>query len=513
MLGAKILLFLATGSVCALLTAVLCRVAPALGLVDRPDNHRKLHAMPVPLSGGLAIFAAMTVVLGPLLFFPNRLHNVLWESPSGLFSIPLAATVIVAVGLLDDWIGLRGRVKLLGQVAAAAVLVLGGFVIHSVSLFGWQFELGLLAVPFTMFWLLGAVNAINLLDGIDGLATAIGLILMSAVAVLAWRGGHGQVEVVAVAFSGCLFGFFVFNFPPARIFLGDSGSMLIGLMVGTLAIQASLKGPGTVLLAAPLAIWTIPVFDCSMALLRRKLAGRGIYSTDRGHLHHRLLSRLGTSRRVLACVAAACAVVAGAGLISVFLNSDAIALVTSLAVVAVFVATGTFGRAELALLAGRMGRFGRSVLEPTRRGQRLPSQATCRLQGSRPWETLWEVLTEAGEKYAFQRIDLDVNYAAGQESYNAIWVGSLAESGGKIWRVEIPLISGGQPVGRLAIHGLSNGDSSYRHIESLVELLAEVESHVDGLVLEGVPASANEEASLAQGAVKSSSDLARPGPR
>jgi UDP-GlcNAc:undecaprenyl-phosphate GlcNAc-1-phosphate transferase len=258
--------------------------------------------------------------------------------------------------------------------------------------------------------------------------------------------------------------------------------MVIGLVVGTLAIQASLKGPGTVLLAAPMAIWTIPIFDCAMALLRRKLIGRSIYSADHGHLHHRLLDRLGTSRGVLACVAMACLVVASAALIGVFLKSDAVALITALAVVGVFVATGMFGRAETALLATRALRFGQSMLPRPQNGQPSHTQAAYRLQGSRSWDTLWQTLTEAGEKYALHRIDLDVNFAAERESYSAVWKNGGAESPEQVWRVAIPLISGGQPVGRLAIDGLMNGCSSSQHIESLLELLEEVNSRVDELV-------------------------------
>ena len=197
--------------------------------------------------------------------------------------------VIVVVGLVDDRIKLRGRLKLIGQFAAALVLVAGGLVIQRIGIFGQQIDLGLLSIPFTLFWLVGAVNAVNLLDGIDGLATMLGFILVATIAGMAALVGQTQVFVIAVVFAGSLLGFLRYNFPPATIFLGDAGSMLIGLVVGALAISGSLKGPGTVLLAAPLAVWTIPIFDSVAAILRRKLSGRSIYTTDRGHIHHRLL--------------------------------------------------------------------------------------------------------------------------------------------------------------------------------------------------------------------------------
>ena len=147
------------------------------------------------------------------------------------------------------------------------------------------------------------MNSVNLLDGIDGLATMLGIILIATFAALAAAAGRMEVAWIAMVFAGSLCGFIRFNLPPASIFLGDSGSMLIGLVVGTLAIQGTLKGPGTVLLAAPLAVWTIPILDSAAAILRRKLTGRSIYATDRGHLHHRLLERLGSNSRVLVAVA------------------------------------------------------------------------------------------------------------------------------------------------------------------------------------------------------------------
>lgn len=293
------------------LTALVRELAPRIGLTDRPDGHRKVHGKATPLGGGIAVFLATVSVLGVVLIQPNAFNEFLWKHWTLLSSLMMAGTVIAVVGLIDDRFGLRGWHKLIGQIVAASILIYNGLVIHGVGIFGWEIQLGGLAVLVTLFWLLGAVNALNLLDGLDGLATMIGIILVATIAVMAAKTRHPEVMILGFVFAGSLVGFMRFNFPPASIFLGDTGSMLIGLVVGVLAIQASLKGAGTVLLAAPLAVWAIPIFDSTAAIVRRKLSGQSIYTTDRGHLHHRLLSLLGSSRRVLAWLAVCCADLGG----------------------------------------------------------------------------------------------------------------------------------------------------------------------------------------------------------
>ena len=249
------------------LTAVVRRFAPRYGLIDKPDGHRKLHKRAIAVGGGLAVFLATAGVLGTLIAFPNPAGDRLRQRMPELPVFLLAGLVIVLVGLADDRFRIRGRHKLLGQLIAAWILVVGGLMIQSFSLFGYEVTLGVWAIPVTLFWLLGAINAVNLLDGADGLATTVGIILSATITAMAVLGGHAEVAIVAAVFGASLLGFLVFNFPPASIFLGDTGSMLIGLIVGALAIRGSLKGPGTVLLAAPLAILMIPILDSAAAIV------------------------------------------------------------------------------------------------------------------------------------------------------------------------------------------------------------------------------------------------------
>jgi UDP-GlcNAc:undecaprenyl-phosphate/decaprenyl-phosphate GlcNAc-1-phosphate transferase len=470
----------------ALLTALTCRISPRLGLVDRPDQRRKLHGESIPLGGGVAVFLATVAVLSGLVFLPGpwQVHvNEEWWNLVGSF---LACAWIVGLGLIDDRFGLRGRQKLAGQVIAAVILIACGVLIQRVGIFGGLFELGPLAVPVTLFWLLGAMNALNLLDGMDGLATVLGIILSVAICALALMSHHALVAVAALIFAGSLVGFLPFNLAPARIYLGDAGSMLIGLIVGGLSIRASLKGPGTMLLAAPLALLTIPILDSTAAILRRKLAGRSLYESDRGHLHHRLLERLGSKHKVLLCVAVCSVVTCGAALVGTFLKNDLMALVAFAAVVLMLIATGLFGRGEFGLLFKRARNVTLSLLRPLDTGRSGARETTARLQGSREWNVLWNTLTESAEKLQLTKINLDLNVPAIAESYHANWTSNGRDEDETQWRLKLPLAVAGHSAGTLTIAGQRDDESPCPNIELILEMLEPFEASLRDLTKEEI---------------------------
>lgn len=463
------------------LTALVRLVARRIGMVDHPDGRRKLHNRATPQGGGVAVFLATAGVLAVLFVVPNPWREALWASSGSLLGLLLAGFVIVAAGVVDDIKGLRGRQKLFMQFVAASLIIASGLAIENVVIFGNVINLGLLAVPLTLFWLLGAINSVNLLDGIDGLATTVGIILaatLGAMAMISMPSDNGAIDpekyttmIVAIVFTGGLLGFLRFNFPPASVFLGDSGSMLIGLVVGSLAILGSFKGPGTVLLAAPLAVWTIPILDSAAAVLRRRLAGRSIYATDRAHLHHRLLNLLGSNRKVLGVIAVCCAFTSAAALVSVYLKTDLIAMLSAVAVVVVFIVTGIFGRAELLLLTSRLRYVGHSLIANSGRGKSSIAETSVRMQGSRKWELLWETLTDAANSLSFSKIHLDLNIPAAQEGFTATWTRSADDDSRLSWQIDVPLIVSNKPAGSLQITCACNGKSVCEQIEQLLILL------------------------------------------
>jgi len=509
-------IFLVACVVSLALTGLIREIAPRIGLTDNPDGRRKLHGRSIPLGGGVAVFLTTTVILGALWIAPvlrvspadgplssatapplsetgndapppaqvtahGDIGSKLRAGYPDLHALFLAGLVIVIVGLFDDRKGMPGKQKLLFQIVAAMILILNGLLIERVILFGYVLDFGWFAYPLTLFWLLGAINALNLLDGIDGLATMLGIILSCAIAVMSVITGNAGVAIIAMVFAASLLGFLRFNFPPASIFLGDAGSMLIGLVVGALAIRGSLKGPGTVLLAAPLAVWTLPFFDSAAAILRRKLTGKSIYDTDRGHLHHRMLMLLGSNRKVLGWIALSCAVLSFGAMVGLVRRDDNITLLTCLAVVLIFIVTGVFGRVELLLVGSHLRNVGRKLVSPLFGHRGRAWQTSVRLQGSQEWQLLWTTFVESADKLGLTEIRLDISVPNVHEAYHAAWERPRRFKSEFLWRVEIPLVFGTQPVGRIRISGERNGQSACLDIQQLMELIEPFETRLQTL--------------------------------
>ncbi|HKQ63014.1 MAG TPA: MraY family glycosyltransferase, partial [Candidatus Polarisedimenticolaceae bacterium] len=310
MLFAGLATFIVAVFVTWLVTPGVIRLAHGLGAVDLPGG-RKMHGAPIPRIGGVAVFAGFTAGLacasyaaGNLLAFSRV--SVHWRG------MALVASGMLLVGLLDDLWGLSFRAKFLAQTLAAVAVYLCGFRIEAIAGFP---ALGLLALPLTVLWIVGVTNAVNLIDGLDGLATGIALITTCAVSVIALVRGEFGVAAASVALAGSLVGFLPFNFNPARIFLGDSGSLFLGFILAVTSVRGSQKGPTVVAVLVPLLVLGLPLLDTTLAVVRRmyRLSRRAygtsprplrfvvghlqeVFLPDRGHIHHRLLD-VGLSHR------------------------------------------------------------------------------------------------------------------------------------------------------------------------------------------------------------------------
>lgn len=476
MLWALLLIFSVSCALSLGVNRVAREWARRVGLVDRPDGHRKLQSQAVPLAGGIAIFIAMLATIASLLVFDAEWRSVVFFHGSEVFGLLAAGSLIIVLGILDDSVGLRGRQKLAGQFVAAALLVGCGTCVDRVEVLGWHMELGILAIPFTIFWLVGAINALNLLDGMDGLAGILGLILSAAITVMAILNGHHTVALVATILAGSVVGFLRYNLPPASMYLGDAGSMLIGLLVGVMAIQASLKGPGTVLMAAPLALWTIPIFDSAAAIIRRMLTGRSIYTTDRAHLHHHLVERMG-DRKTLVCIGSAALVIAAAALVSVWLKHDLLAILSAGFVVLMFITLRVFGHAEFLLAVLRLRSLVRSIFLSQPKSTPHEWNDSVHLQGTREWGLLWEMLTECAVKLEFIQLRLDVNVPILGEGYHASWSRSSDIDANRLWRLDLPLVVDKLVLGYIKVVGERDGVGGH-NVEQLLDLLEDFELHL-----------------------------------
>ncbi|MBI3865248.1 MAG: undecaprenyl/decaprenyl-phosphate alpha-N-acetylglucosaminyl 1-phosphate transferase [Planctomycetia bacterium] len=437
----------------AALIPLVRRAAFRLKLVDSPDGHRKLHSRTIPLGGGVAILLGCLIATFGLSQFGKRLNPPIFFQPGEYLGLLLSVLILCAVGLADDRFGLRGRQKLFGQALACGVITASGLVIESVQVFGWHLELGLLAVPITFFWLLGAINSLNLIDGIDGLATTVGCILCLALGSMAYLMGHLDDSLMAMILAGSLLAFLCFNFPPASMFLGDTGSMLIGFVLGVLAIRSSLKGAATIALTAPTAVWAIPIFDTGMAILRRRLTGRSIYDTDRGHMHHCFLQHGYSGKGTLLWIGSLCAATAIGALISVYHHNEWLAVGSTFVVLGLLVVSRLFGHVEILMLGQRLKHLLLTLIpRPSLTTHRSVPSATL-LQGHGQWDDLWGTLVEFADRFDLCAVQLNINLPIVHEHYHANWSRKQLPDRPQLWHTDIPLIRQSQTVGRLRITG------------------------------------------------------------
>ncbi len=255
-------------------------LANRIGAVDIPCE-RKVHATPVPRIGGLAIYFGYIVSV--MLFVPSSTMKI---------GIILASTLIVLVGIFDDLYNISPRKKLLGQFAAAFLLTMFGIQIGFISNpMGGTMDLGYLAIPFTIFWIVGVTNAVNLIDGLDGLAAGTSAIAATILAIVAYLQGIENIAFLAMILAASSAAFLKYNFNPARIFMGDTGSMFLGLNLAIISVMSVTKSIAVLSIFVPIIILGVPLFDTLFAIIRRIQNNQPIFKADKEHLHHCLLNK------------------------------------------------------------------------------------------------------------------------------------------------------------------------------------------------------------------------------
>jgi UDP-GlcNAc:undecaprenyl-phosphate GlcNAc-1-phosphate transferase len=303
--------FLVALAVVLALTPAVGGMARYLGVVDRPgEEKRKIHRRPVPTLGGLAL------LLG--LFVPSLAFLALDGPYRGIL---LGAAVATAVGIIDDFRGLPWAAKLLGQFGAAALAIGFGVTIDRFTfpLLGIQDLPDAAGVALTFLWIVAVMNMVNFLDGLDGLAAGICGIAGGTFSVIALSLGKPEAAVLSAIVAGMCAGFLRHNFYPARIFMGDSGSLLLGFVLAAVAIEGLLKTAATVALFFPLLVLAIPIIDTSFVVAKRLKYGHPIVSADQWHLHHRFLAIGFTQRRAALTLYGWCAILAAAALATRFI--------------------------------------------------------------------------------------------------------------------------------------------------------------------------------------------------
>jgi UDP-GlcNAc:undecaprenyl-phosphate GlcNAc-1-phosphate transferase len=453
--------------------------APRIGFVDNPDQRRKLHEAPIALGGGIAVWIATWCgwVIGMIVFPPDAgesTHTIWSFAP-----LAIASFLVLVLGVVDDRYGMRGCHKLLGQILFAAVMVASGLRIDALSGFGTVIELGAFGNPITIFWIILVVNAFNLIDGMDGFCGGVAFVISIALTFMAYQSGRMGDALIGLALVGALAAFLKDNLPPARIYLGDAGSMTLGLIFSVLSIRACTDGSGgPVSLPSLIALLTVPLLDVATALGRRWLTGHSLFVPDRGHIHHRLRVRLGST---IAATGAAVGLVAfgaaGAVLSRKWSLGDGVAVLAIAMPIVVLVGTETFGSSELRLLKFRLKRVLARFLSRGSTGVRTTRQE-CRLHGGRDWAVVWDALIRSVEAGDVRQIEMAIDMPSAGETYHGLWSVSTAVEVMPHWSVVHSIQVRGVHAGELRVSG-SIDASRDRYLEKVEELVRILEGHLE----------------------------------
>jgi len=291
--------FLAALLVSLIITPLVRKISLRRGLVDEPGG-RRMQEEPVPRTGGVAILVAFIAPLAAVYIFQTAVGLRFYKDTMMATGIIAGSIIISLLGLADDVWGLGAKKKLLVQTLVAIGCYLIGFRIESVFLpFVGRLEMGVFGVIITIVWIVGIINAFNLIDGLDGLAAGVGFVALATNFVLGFSGDRLVLCLLVAALAGALIGFLRYNFNPATIFMGDSGSMLIGFVLATTSLMSNQKSSTMIAILVPIIAMGLPIMDTLFAIVRRFLERRPLFSPDRGHFHHRLIALGFTQKRAV----------------------------------------------------------------------------------------------------------------------------------------------------------------------------------------------------------------------
>ena len=313
-------------AVALVLTPLVWRIAIRVGAMDRSGAlHRKGHAGDIPRLGGVAIICAFYAPLVGLLLVESDVGQRFLNNPLLAYGMLGGGLVIAGLGILDDVRGVRARTKFLVQFIVASAVVGLGFRIRIIALPSLPVIGGLITFPLSILWIVGLTNAVNLIDGLDGLAAGLGLLGLVPIAITALATGNLVFALICCTLAGALLGFLFFNFHPARIFMGDSGSMFLGFILALITVEGS-KGPVVVSFLAPVLALGLPIMDTLLAMTRRALLGQPLFAGDAEHIHHRLRKAGLSHRRTVLTMYAVGMLLAVGSLLLLIYREKAVAL-------------------------------------------------------------------------------------------------------------------------------------------------------------------------------------------
>jgi len=431
----------------------------------------------VPRLGGVAMVAASLVALVLLLAWDNDVTRHLVQKPTEGIGLLVAVLCVFAIGLYDDVRGARPWQKILVQGLAGCALYLSGYHVDLLTnpVSGGSFTLGWLSLPMTLLWVVAISNAFNLIDGLDGLAAGVGLFSALALFLLALLTQNPFLAAIAAVLAGSLMGFLPNNFAPARIYLGDSGSLTVGLTLAALAIRSSLKGPVLVTLAIPLMVFGLPLLDAGVTTFRRFLSGHPIFRRDEEHLHHRLLKIGLTHRAAVLALYGVAAFFALASLLLVNYTSSAAPLIALLCGVLSWVLVRQMDYAEFTELDSHV-RIALGSQRKVLRNQIQIRKAEKQMEQAAGIDQAWEIVGSVFTLLEFDSATCHLAAGPGTSSVTLRWSSAATDLQAKdrhqTWIMTIPLIVEGKRVGHVDLaRRIASGSILFR-TGALIRLLS-----------------------------------------
>jgi UDP-GlcNAc:undecaprenyl-phosphate GlcNAc-1-phosphate transferase len=398
------------------LTRFVRDFASRRGWVAIPSQERHLHATPLPRLGGVAIFISFSlsmVAAAILAFYLPHFHAAF--SLKKVLTILGPASLVFLLGVYDDLYGVGPYLKFAVQSLAATMLFLGGLRILNIPvLFGTHQLPWFVGLPFTILWVLAITNAFNLIDGLDGLAAGSALFSTLVAFVVALLNGYSLVTVMAIALAGAILGFLRYNFNPATIFLGDSGSLFIGFLLSALALEGAQKAPTIVAVAIPIVSFGLPILETTLSVLRRLISGRPVFTADREHIHHKLLQHGLTHRQVVVLLYGVSAVFALLSLFLLWPTGSSLGLVLAVLGMGIWIGVQRLGYLEL----GELARMAHRTLDQRQIVINNLSirRATEELKVARDYQQILRVLEAAFGSNDFDGFELRFKLFPGESS-------------------------------------------------------------------------------------------------
>ncbi len=304
------------------LTPLVRRLAHRFGALDHAHSSRKIHGQPIPRLGGIAIVIAFYVPMAGLLLFHTGVGDLFLAERDHVIGLFAGGLIIAALGLYDDLRGANAGKKFLVQFAVAGLLYYLGFRMDVLANpFGEPFQLRWLSLPFTVLWIVGIINALNLIDGLDGLAGGVALVAVVTTFLLSLQRAHPLMMLFSSALAGAILGFLFYNFNPASIFMGDTGSMFLGFVLASTALQTGQKASTAGAVLIPGIVLGLPIMDTLLAIGRRAIRGRPLFQADKEHIHHRLMERGLSHRQAVLVLYGICIFLAGVALVLTYASS------------------------------------------------------------------------------------------------------------------------------------------------------------------------------------------------